>query len=257
MSYLSNKNKRALILVMIALSFIVISISYFYYKNINSSKDPRVKPARELYEKYNNYAIQNDFVNIFALLDSVEYIYNNVSHYEESFEVGVLYNNRAAAYLTMYLYEDRLYQFKDLSRDKLLQLAEIAVDKSISIYKNWLNIYSDKNLNQVSDLMKNDFLQGLDQYTEKEKERFLTNRIKEIETAQYETERRLSVAYTNLGIIYRHREEYEQTINCYEKAIELWDQNLTAENNFNILLGKPLKKRNLIQKLFPPKQKEN
>lgn len=257
MSYLSNKNKRALILVMIALSFVVISFSYFYYKNINSSKDPRVKPARELYEKYNNYAVQNDFVNIFALLDSVEYIYNNVSHYKESFEVGVLYNNRAAAYLTMYLYEDRLNQFKDLPRETLLQLALVAVDKSIYIYKNWLSIYSDKSKDQIKDEIRNVFLHGLDQFSDKDKERFLINRIKEIETAQYETERRLSVAYTNLGIIYRHLEDYEQTINCYEKAIELWDQNLTAENNLNILLGKPLKKRNLIQKLFPPKQKEN
>jgi hypothetical protein len=51
--------------------------------------------------------------------------------------------------------------------------------------------------------------------------------------------------------------DYEKAINNYQKAIDLWDQNLTAENNLNILLGKPLKKRNLIQKLFPPKRKEN
>jgi len=257
MDKLSNKNKRALILVMIALSFIVIFFSYFYYSGVNASKDPRVKSARKLYEKYNDYTVQNDFQNIFALLDSVENFYRSVNNYSESFEVGVLYNNRAAAYLTMALYENKPEEYSLLSKDSLLNLAQISVNKSITIYENWLKIYSDKSKDQINDIINVDFLTGLEQYSEKDKNRFLENRIKEIETSQYETERRLSVAYTNLGIIYRHLEQYEKTIDCYTKAIELWDQNLTAENNLNILLGKPLKKRNLIQKLFPPKRKEN
>lgn len=256
MSISINKKTRAFILGMTALSFIVITFSYFYYKNINSSKDPRVTSARELYEKYNNYAAQNDFVNVFALLDSVEYIYNNVNHFAESFEVGVLYNNRSAAYLTMALYENAPETYMLLSKDSLLQLAQESVLKSISIYENWLEIYNEKNSDQIIDILDNDYFIGLEKYSKTEISRFVKNRVKEIETAQYETERRLSVAYTNLGIIYRHKEQYEQTIECYQKAIELWDQNLTAENNLNILLGKPLKKRNLIQKLFPPK-KEN
>jgi tetratricopeptide (TPR) repeat protein len=257
MSKSINKNRRAFILGMIALSFIVISFSYFYYKGINSSKDPRVTSARELYEKYNNYAVQNDFVNVFALLDSVEYIYKGVNHFTESFEVGVLYNNRAATYLTMAIYENAPEAYMLLSKDSLLQLAQISVQKSIIIYENWLEKYSEKNSDQIISILDKDYLLGLEQYTEKDISRFVKNRIKEIETAQYETERRLSVAYTNLGIIYRHKEQYEQTIESYQKAIELWDQNLTAENNLNILLGKPLKKRNIIQKLFPPKRKED
>lgn len=254
MSISINKKTRAFILGMIALSFIVITFSYFYYKNINSSKDPRVTSARELYEKYNNYAAQNDFVNVFALLDSVEYIYNNVNHFAESFEVGVLYNNRSAAYLTMAIYENAPEAYMLLSKDSLLQLAQESVLKSISIYENWLGIYNEKNSDQIIKILDNDYFIGLEKYSKKEISRFVENRVKEIETAQYETERRLSVAYTNLGIIYRHKEQYEQTIESYQKAIELWDQNLTAENNLNILLGKPLKKRNLIQKLFPPKK---
>jgi tetratricopeptide (TPR) repeat protein len=258
MSYSVNKNKRALILAMIALSFIVISFSYFYYKSINDSKDPRVKQARELYEKYNEYTSLNDFENIFALLDSVEYIYKGIDHYGESFEVGVLYNNRAAAYLTMAIYENIPEQFSLISKDSLLKLAQNSVSESISIYENWLKKYEDKNINQIEQLLQKNFLSGLKKgYSEKQKNKFIQSRIKEIETAQYETERRLSVAYTNLGIIHRHFEQYENAINNYQKAIELWDQNLTAENNLNILLGKPLKKRNLIQKLFPPKRKEN
>ncbi len=257
MSSLKQNNKRAFILVMIALSFIVIVVSYFYYKNINASKDPRVKQARELYEKYNNYAVQNDFENVFALLDSVEFIYKSVNHFSESFEVGVLYNNRAAAYLTMAIYESKPEAFILLSKNSLLNLAQESVQISIVIYENWLEKYSDKNSEHIEQILQNDYYIGLENYSEKEKEKFIKSRIQEIETAQYETERRLSVAYTNLGITHRHLEQFENAITNYQKAIELWDQNLTAENNLNILLGKPLTKRNLIQKLFPPKRKEN
>ena len=67
-----------------------------------------------------------------------------------------------------------------------------------------------------------------------------------------ETDRRLSVCYTNLGVIERTRGNYQEAIMNYEKALNLWDRNLEAENNLNRLLGRPIKKRNLLQKLFPP-----
>lgn len=257
MSNQENKNKRAFILVMTALSFLVIVFAYFYYSNKNSSNDPRIIEARELYEKYNAYASENNFNHVFSLLDSVEHIYSTIPHYSQSFEVGVLYNNRAAAYLTMALYDNKPVNFKEYTKDSLLTLAKVNVNTSINIYENWLNQYQNKSVDDIKTLIVSSFYKGLSGYSKKEKQRFLKNRIKEIETAQYETKRRLSVAYTNLGIINRHLENYENAIFYYQKAIELWDQNLTAENNLNILLGKPLKKRNLIQKLFPPKRKED
>jgi tetratricopeptide (TPR) repeat protein len=257
MSNQQNKNKRAFILAMTALSFIVILFAYFYYSNKNSSNDPRIVEARELYQKYNAYASENDITQIFSLLDSVEHIYSTIPHYTKSFEVGVLYNNRAAAYLTMALYDHKPGIFKEYTKDSLLTLAKVNVITSINIYENWLNKYQNKSADDINSFIATSFYKGLSEYSKKEKQRFLKNRIKEIETAQYETKRRLSVAYTNLGIINRHLENYENAIVYYQKAIELWDQNLTAENNLNILLGKPLKKRNLIQKLFPPKRKED
>jgi tetratricopeptide (TPR) repeat protein len=257
MSFLKQNKKRAFILGMIALSFIVITFSYFYYSSINSSKDPRVKHARELYEKYNEYTIQGDYDKVFALLDSIEFIYRKEKHFAESFEVGVLNNNRAATYLTMALYDYKPESYMLYSKDSLLQLAQISVQKSISIYENWIEVFKDKNQEQIKSFISANYLNGLEEAIAKDKERYINNRVEEILTAQYETKRRLSVAYTNLGIIHRHFEQYENAINNYQKAIELWNQNLTAENNLNILLGKPLKKRNLIQKLFPPEQKEN
>ncbi|MCK4748009.1 MAG: tetratricopeptide repeat protein, partial [Bacteroidales bacterium] len=64
--------------------------------------------------------------------------------------------------------------------------------------------------------------------------------------------RRLSVCHTNLGVIYRHQGAYVEAAEEYQKALALWDRNLEAENNLNKLLNKPLKKRNMMQKLFPP-----
>ena len=69
-----------------------------------------------------------------------------------------------------------------------------------------------------------------------------------------ETDRRVSVCYTNLGIILRSRDDNEGAAEMYIKALELWEMNLEAENNLNRLLGRPLKKRNIIQKLFPPEK---
>ena len=252
MSFFTQNNKRAFILAMIALSFIVIVFSYFYYSGINNSKDPRVKQARELYKKYNEFTVQANYDSIFSLLDSIENIYKKYTHYEESFEIGVLYNNRAAAYLTMALHKTNHNSFIDYSKDSLLSLAQANVLKSIAIYEKWLDKFADLDAKQISQKIDFNYFLGLDNFTEQEKENFLKSRIKEIETSQLETIRRLSVSYTNLGIIYRHHDNYEEAIKNYTKAIEIWDQNLTAENNLNILLGKPLKKRNLIQKLFPP-----
>jgi len=248
MKFFKNKTTRALIIIVSALALLGISISHFYYKSINDSIDPRIVEARTLYEKYNVYAINNDFNSIFTLMDSVENIYNSVDHYRNSFEVGVLYNNRAASYLTMTIYSQDM---DSIVKDSIFLLADIAVNKSIEIYEKWLTLYKDKSLVEVQQIVSNDFFAGLESYSEEKKDKFMGSRIKEIQEAQTETERRLSVAYTNLGIINRYKLQYEAAANYYKKAIDLWDKNLTAENNLNILLNRPLKKRNFIQKMFP------
>ena len=74
------------------------------------------------------------------------------------------------------------------------------------------------------------------------------------EKALLENNRRLSVCYTNLGLISRFQGNYEDAVKQYEKALALWDRNLDAENNLNKLLNRPIKKRNIIQTLFPPEK---
>lgn len=254
MDFLKNKRTRALIIIMCALVLSAVLISKYYYGSINQSTDPRIVNARILYEKYNGYAQANSLDSIFWLMDSIENIYTSIDHYKDSYEVGVLYNNRAASFLTMALYSEGI---ETEVQDSLINQADIAANESIDIYEKWLIKYDDKNKEEVEKIASQDFFAGLENYDAQQKNKFLSSRIIELIDSQNETKRRLSVAYTNLGIVYRHKLQYEVAANYYKKAIDLWDRNLTAENNLNVLLGRPIKKRSFIQRLFPPKKDEN
>lgn len=256
MRFLKNKTTRALVLILSALVLCTLAITYFVYKNIDNSVDPRIVKARLLYEKYNGYAQNNEFDSIFALMDSIELIYSSIEHYKNSYEIGVLYNNRAASYLTMVLFADtNLIDRPD--RDSIISLAETAANRSIGIYEQWMAKYQHKTSPEIEEWVSQNFFSGLEIYDKSRKRKFLKQRVKEIEEALLETERRLSVSYTNMGIIHRSRLQYDSAAICYKKAVELWDENLTAENNLNVLLGKPIRKRNFIQKLFPPNHDKN
>ena len=251
MDIFNNKSTRALIITMCALALSGIAISYVYYKNLNESVDQRIVQARTLYEKYNAYAQNNAFDSIFWLMDSIELIYTSIDHYKESYEVGVLYNNRAASFLTIALYSKNI---EINVQDSLVDLAENAAKKSIEIYQVWLERFQNKSSAEIENIVSNDFFTGLDNYDPDQKHKYLKNRTKEIQDSQVETKRRLSVSYTNLGVIYKYKLQYESAALYYKKAIDSWDRNLTAENNLNVLLGRPTKKRSFIQKLFPPER---
>jgi tetratricopeptide (TPR) repeat protein len=246
-----SKPTRTLIVIMGVLVLIAIVISRKYYRDQEASVDPRIKPARELYEKYNSYAASNQFDSVFQLMDTIESIYSLTDHYASSFELGVIYNNRAAALLTLGIFGE---YYDDWERDSLVTMAETAVRKSMSIYEAWNENLRDLDETEIRKVISDDFTGGLKSYSSEEQEKFLETRIAEITEAQAELDRRLSVSYTNLGIVYRHKEIYDSAALCYEKALELWDRNLTAENNLNSLLGRPQKKRNFIERMFPPER---
>lgn len=254
MSFFKNKTTVALVLIMSAIVLVALAVASFYYKKQNNSVDPRIVEARTLYEKYNVYTQSNSFNSVLMLMDSIEMIYNKTSHYQNSYEMGVLYNNRAASFITQALFSEGIEQEV---QDSLLLNAERAAKKSIEIYDLWLDIYQDKNALDLEEFIALDFFIGLENYSDKQKNIFLQSRIDEIQEAQIETKRRQSVSYNNLGIIYRHRLQYETAAHYYKQAIDLWDRNLTAENNLNILLGRPLVKRNFIQKMFPPSREKD
>ncbi len=248
----AGKFPRALIYVMMALVVITILLAYSHYRGKNLNVDPRIVPARKLYEGYNALAGSNDYDGVIRLLDTIAQIYSQYPHYCGSFETGVLENNRAAVYLTLGLSYDSLWSpYHHMGQDSLIALGESAARRSIDIYESWLSVYAGNEAGEIQEQVLANFEIGLNTDDLEAMEAYVENRVREIEDAIEETPRRLSVSYTNLGLAYRYREDYTGAASCYQQAMELWEDNLTAENNLNILLGKPLKKRNFIQKMFP------
>lgn len=255
-----NHPKRVLIITMSTLVLIGLGIAHLYYGSQNEKADPRVIEAREQYKKYDDYAANNNYSAVFFLLDSVEDVYKKYPHYEQSYEIAVLENNRGAAYLSLAINNSgnpvSIDGVKLLSKDSLLNRSKYHLLKAITIYENWLKTYEKKDEAAIRKLIHSDFFAGLNESNQNKRNNYLENRIKEIQLAQIENKRRLSVSLTNLGIILRHEEKYMEAIVLYDEALELWDRNLAATNNRNILLGKPIEKRNFIQKLFPPEKDE-
>ena len=233
-----------------------VLIARSYYGNLNRSVDPRITHARELYEQYDRITQTGDYYRVSALLDSIAFIYEQISHYSNSFELGVIHNNRAAMLLTLALYgdsiADSLNPYAGSGKDSIIALAEYHVHEAMAIYHKWNSRYGAKGETEIRQLMETEFREGLDPSDPAMTEKYLRNRMDEIEASLVENQRRLSVCHTNLGLIYRLRGQHTEAVAQYEKAIALWDRNLEAENNLNRLLGRPLKKRNIIQKLFPP-----
>lgn len=246
-----NRPTRTLILVMSVLVVVVIIISQRYFRQQNQLVDPRIVTARELYASYNSLAEDGKYDSIFLLLDHIENIYDNVVHYQGSYEQGVIHNNRAALWLTMGLQSEVP---DSTGQDSLVMLASDALANSIAIYENWKVKFGHADRETCRKQIADDFLNGLEKYDSDTREKYLEKRVDEILQSAREVDRRLSVSYTNMGIVHRHFARYDSAANCYSMALELWDRNLTAENNLNILLGLPQKKRNIIQQLFPPER---
>ena len=232
---------------MIVIVIIGLVVAWNYYGSINNSEDPRIIEAKTIYLRYDLLANENKYDEILSLLDSMSNIYNKYDDYRYSYEMGVVVNNRVAVLITMALFETP----NNLEKDSLLNIAKKDALSSISIYNDWVNEFGTLSENQIKTIFEPIYMVSNSEFEIDKREQYLNKRIDDIMLAQKETSRRLSVSYTNLGIIYRHQENYEEAIKCYQKALELWDNNLTAENNINILLGRPIKERSVLEKIFP------
>ncbi len=245
--------KKVLVVFMSTFFALAIGFVYLQSSNTEKSQDPRVKKAREMYARYNDLAMSNDYLGIIHLMDSIQEIYQSIPHYRDSYEVGVLHNNRSAAYLSLYLQrvQQGVNTATQFSKDSLLCRSEDFAQRSIQNYTFWLERYQNQSKKELRKNIQSEFLTGLEDYTLKEQQKFLDHRVESMQKALTEVNRRLSIAFTNLGIVYRHREQYKTAMEHYTKALDLWDKNLTAENNRNILLGQPLKKHRVIDKFMP------
>ncbi|PLW99767.1 MAG: hypothetical protein C0594_16615 [Marinilabiliales bacterium] len=241
-----NSGTKKLVVSLFIISTIAVFVAYIYYSSQNALNDPRIVPAKEKLLQYDRMMSELKYEEVFPLLDTVEKMIASISGYENSFELGVVYNNRGSSYLTLSINEN-----DSLSKFKLLDLAEKNIQKSITIYQNWID--------STKDYKEEDFLKLISPIMSKDKalqnvknlDDIIDNYVSERMLAKIETPRRLSVAYTNLGIITRHKFLQEESLECYRKALELWPDNHTARNNLNMLLDKPLEERSIIDQLFP------
>ncbi len=245
-----NKGTKIITSIMIILAAVGLSIAWIYYGNLNKSVDPRVKPAQIMYGRYNVYAAENDHQKVLELLDSIQEVYLAIPHYRNSYEMGVVLNNRASVFLTLALADT--VNFNIELRQHYFMLAERHLNQSIDYYSNWLTAFKNKKEDEIFDIVHASFANDSLLKDHKHLDAIILNRVKKIQTAQVETPRRLSVSYANMGIIQRHQNELEKAVDYYVKALDLWSENLAARNNLNVLLGEPIEKQSFFRKLFPP-----
>lgn len=256
-----NKNTLRVISIMTLIVLAGFAVAHFYYKNQNSKEDPRVVEAKRLYKDYDDFSKEKNYKGVLETLDKMGKIYLNEPHYANSYEMGVVNTDKAALFLTLAIYKDSItvpaeYYIDELelTKDSLLNYSEMLSLKSIEIYEQWIAEYKDLDEIAIREKIKNDF-NSIDA-GENQKTTYLEKRIKDILAAQIETPRRLSVSYTNLGIVKRHKGKYADAAKLYKKALNLWDKNMAAKNSMNVLLGRPLEKANIIDQMFPPERIE-
>jgi len=244
---ISAHTKKVLIGIFIIICTSII-VAYVYYDGKNKSEDPRILETKYLLRDFDELLKVNNFTLALPLLDTVESILLKVPGYHASYEPGIVFNNRGSAYISMALYSSK----DSIEKLKYLELAKMNIDSSIVLYTTWLDKNNSLSKEELLKQVKPFFPENDKAFMGRNYKRILKKRVEDIMLARKETPRRLSVCYTNLGIVLRHQHKQEEAVDCYTKAISLWKDNFTARNNFNVLMGKPPEDRSIIDQLFPP-----
>lgn len=225
--------------------------SYFYYGAVNKAEDPRILPAKELFQKYDKELESDEYVQALTLLDQVLAIYRTTPGYENSYEIGVLLNNKASVYLVEL--ETELLTEKDVDKPLMHKSLVTAADytrQAIAIYEAWMATTGSLSEDQIEKKLQPFFSDKDPAFSKIQAHKVLKKRVAAILDAQIETPRRISVSLTNLGMVNRYLGNLEEARTNYEQAIELWDRNYTAQDNLAVLLNQPVKKRSMISRLF-------
>ncbi|MBI9034807.1 MAG: hypothetical protein JEZ03_10095 [Bacteroidales bacterium] len=246
-----SKQSRRVMLIMALLSFAAVMFAWFFYAEVNRAEDPRVLDVKQMYVRYSQQLEKEDYGHMLLILDSIKEIYDQVDHYTNSYEQGVVLNNKAAIYLTLALHHTK----DSIEKMEYINIAQGFSLKGIELYNKWYHVYGSLDESEIQSIIEPSFRADDFMCSDKQAVKYLRKRVKDIREAQYENDRRLSVSYTNLGITQRHYKQYDLAAESYIRAIEFWGENLSAKNNLNLLEGKPLEKRSIIKKLFPPDKK--
>ncbi len=238
--------------------------SYIYYSNLNSAEDPRVLEAKKLQLVYDKGLEGDETEKALDLLDEMKDIYQTVPGYGKSYEVGVIFNNKATVYLIFVIpqlmeLQEKMKEKKDKvdNFDKIMNnlvTAKGYTEQSIGIYEGWLQKMGDLTENQVREKITPFFDPQDSAFKGYDYDMIFNKRIDDIMNAQFETKRRLSVTLTNLGVINRYQGNLNESKANYEKALELWEKNYTAKDNLNMLMNLPKERRSMLERFFPPER---
>ncbi len=251
-----TKGSKRLLLIMPVIALAIVATGYLYYWSVNRSEDPRILPARKNFAQYDRLMRDNRFNRALAVLDEIEAVYRQTPGYENAFELGVIENNRASVYLVQ-AETERLSQDNpptDLI-EGYLQTARKHTLKAIEIYTAWQEIHTALNREQIQQRVTSAFASDHVIFSHSRLDSIVAKRVKDMETAVEEMPRRLSVTFTNLGVIDRYQGRPDDARHHYKEALALWPRNHVAQNNLNVLLGKPLENPSMLEKLFPPSRK--
>lgn len=238
--------------ITLTVSALAVLFAFFYYRNINASQDPRILKAIKHLAQYEKESAGLDISASFPLLDSAFRVFNSLPDYTDSFEKGVIYNNKCSNLLLTAMYDSVPGV---IEKSSLLDLAGRYCDSSIMVYQRWLSDWEqlpeEEILMRIKPFMKEDD----PAFSEYNFKKILNRRVKYISEAQIETPRRLSVSLTNKGTIFRHRMMPDSAAVYYDRALRLWKHNRTAISNISVLMGGDPVKPTVIESLFPPNKK--
>jgi hypothetical protein len=223
-------------------------IAFLYYNGINNSEDPQIRETKFMFVRYDKFVKEMSYNHAWRVLDSIEQILKTTPGYSDSYELGIVLNNRSSVCISRALYECK----DSLTKQILLDSALIFSVKGIEYYNKWNDRFGKLSKEEILEGVQPYFRNKAEVFHESDIKKIIKKRVNDIVIAQKECPRRLSVAYTNLGIIQRHQYKPSEAVESYRKAIELWKDNPAAVGNLNVLYGKPYKDRSVIKKLFPP-----
>ena len=232
-----------------AVSALTIIFAVFYYRSVNRSEDPRIDNARKILLLFDSKGNNMSVVEAFSYLDSAFVTFDTLTDYKNSFEKGIIYNNKCSVLLMKALYDSTIAENEKIT---LLSLSLKYCDSSIYVYKRWIKEWGSLTEKEIREMIVPGMRENQEAFEVLNFDKILNRRVRNIVTAQIETPRRLSVSLTNKGTIYRHLMFPDSAFAYYQDALSLWKDNRTAESNLSVLLGREPVKPNLIESLFPP-----
>jgi hypothetical protein len=106
--FVITRGTKVILAITFSVSLAAILFAFFYYRSVNRTEDPRISKARRYLRTYDKVNGITGFQDTFLYLDSAFTVFRSLPDYENSFETGVVYNNKCSALLLSAIYDSTL-----------------------------------------------------------------------------------------------------------------------------------------------------